>query len=124
MSKTIKLIELLNRIANKEEVPEKIKYDGDIFKYNKCRKDYILEIDDWTSQTLIYRISHDFSISEILETNIEIIEDEIDIQSIEELDEEVFKESDKLCVVWNEKEREIIKQQNKIIRAIKQINNK
>jgi hypothetical protein len=47
----------------------------------------------------------------------EIIEEteEIDIDSIEELNEKT---------VWNSVEQRIVKQQNKIIKAVKQINNK
>ena len=36
--KTIKIIDLLNKIANGEEVPKKIKYENDIYKHidNYC----------------------------------------------------------------------------------------
>lgn len=34
MKKTIKIIDLLNKIANSEEVPKRIKYCGDIYEYN------------------------------------------------------------------------------------------
>lgn len=33
----MKIIELLNKIANDEEVPKKIKYDGQIYTYSNCR---------------------------------------------------------------------------------------
>lgn len=36
----IKVIDLLNKIANKEEVPKKIKYDGIEFVYNEWAEDY------------------------------------------------------------------------------------
>ena len=41
--KTIKIIDLLNKIANGEEVPEKIKYRKKIFIYNKDNQCYIVE---------------------------------------------------------------------------------
>ena len=34
MKKTIKIIDLLNKIANSEEVPKRIKYCGNIYEYN------------------------------------------------------------------------------------------
>lgn len=41
MSKTIKVIDLLNKIANGEEVPNKIKWDDYIFEYDKNDKMYL-----------------------------------------------------------------------------------
>lgn len=38
--KTIKIIDLLNKIANGEEVPKRIKYKGIIREYNADDKDY------------------------------------------------------------------------------------
>lgn len=36
----MKVIDLLNKIANNEEVPKKIKYEDDIFEYQEYCKDY------------------------------------------------------------------------------------
>ena len=36
----MKVIELLNKIAKGEDIPNKIKFDGDIFVYNQAFKDY------------------------------------------------------------------------------------
>ena len=44
MSKTIKVIDLLNKIANGEELPEEIKYDNTIWQYNKAKTDYYQDI--------------------------------------------------------------------------------
>lgn len=44
MSKTIKIIDLLNKIANGEEPPEKIRIAGHRYKYNKETKDYDSDI--------------------------------------------------------------------------------
>lgn len=33
--KTIKIIDLFNKIANREEVPKKIEYEGEIYEFNK-----------------------------------------------------------------------------------------
>ena len=83
----IKVIDLINKIDNKEELPQKLKFEKEIYEYDKKRKDYINKYDDWTSQTLLYRVMSTHFISELLECEVEIIEDEeeIDIQSIEEV---------------------------------------
>jgi hypothetical protein len=44
MSKTITIIQLLNKIANGEEPPEKIRIAGHRYKYNKETKDYDSDI--------------------------------------------------------------------------------
>lgn len=82
----IKVIDLINKIENKEELPQKVKFEKEIYEYDKKRKDYINKYDDWTSQTLLYRVMSTHFISELLECEVEIIEDEeeIDIRSIEE----------------------------------------
>ena len=79
----IKVIDLINKIDNKEELPQKVKFEKEIYEYDKKRKDYINKYDDWTSQTLLYRVMSTHFISELLECKVEIIEDEeeIDIQS-------------------------------------------
>lgn len=72
--KKMKVIDLLNKIANGEEVPEKIKYNNREYKYSKDAKDYY----DAGSIWLFY--TH----------NIFIINDEIEIieepNKIEKLD--------------------------------------
>lgn len=41
--KTIKIIDLLNKKNNNEELPKKFKYDDEIFIYNNEKNDYIYE---------------------------------------------------------------------------------
>ena len=81
MSK-IRVIDLLNKIANGEEVPEKIKYKNELYVFNKNTE----TIDD------LYRLNHEEGIdwlshaNVLLDDTVEIIEEEpeINIQSIEE----------------------------------------
>ena len=40
MSKTIKIIDLLNKIANGEDVPKKIKFRDDIYEFDIVVKHY------------------------------------------------------------------------------------
>jgi len=37
----MRIIDLLNKIANGEEAPEKIKYDGSIYKFDNLQDDYM-----------------------------------------------------------------------------------
>ena len=65
----MKIIDLLNKIANGEEVPKKIKYYGDIFQfigYNSASKNYYSEHDD------LFEVLD----GSVLNEEIEIIEEE------------------------------------------------
>ena len=103
MSKTITVIQLLNKIANGEEVPENIKYHNRNLKETDimlCCKENIIDKLDCNS---IY-----------LNDIVEIIEEqeEIDIQGIEENN--------------SSNPREDVNQENinLLIRAVKQLDNK
>ena len=81
MSKTIKIIDLLNKIANGEEVPEKIMYNDKTFRLN--------QITGWYQNIDVIGNVEDWFISKYrLNDKVEIIEEqeEIDIQDIKELD--------------------------------------
>lgn len=122
MSKTIKIIELLNKIANGEEVPKKIEFEENIFEYVSNEKEYIWWQDEerFIGQTLLFAVMEEHRINEILNCEVEIIEDkqEIDIQNIERLEEVEEYEVDKTDVKVN---RQII---NKLVQAVKQLDNK
>ena len=77
MSKAIKVIDLLNMIANEEEVPKVIEFNGCQFKYTKNTNKYYLI--NGNSDLFDY-----ISCGEKLNTEVEIIEEqpEMDIQSI------------------------------------------
>jgi len=80
MSKTITVIQLLNKIANGEEPPEKIRISGHSYKYNKETKDYDSD-NGFDNKDLFLHIG----ILEELNTSIIIEEqEEIDIQAIKE----------------------------------------
>lgn len=78
MSK-IRVIDLLNKITNGEEVPEKIKYKNELYVFNKNTE----TIDD------LYRLNHTDGIDWLSHINIELTDDveiieeqpEIDIQN-------------------------------------------
>lgn len=111
MSKTIRVIDLLNKIANGEEVPKKIKYKEKIFIYwSGTKKYYNRNID----------LFLEFYSGELLNDEVEIIEEQqdIDIQSIKELEPLEDYEVDKTDVRLN---RELI---NKILQWAKQLDKK
>ena len=74
-TKTIKIIDLLNMIANDEEVPEKIKYKNEIWEYYKDLTNYIRPGKPNTLFTMYY-------IHKILNEEVEIIEKEKEIEKI------------------------------------------
>ena len=126
MSKTIKVIDLLNKIADEEELPKKILIldevyylindeDGDIvYSQLKDRREWEAFID---RKLNITRCLHE---DVIILDEVEIIEEqeEIDIQSIKELEPLEDYEVDKTDVRLN---RELI---NKILQWAKQLDKK
>ena len=70
----MKIIDLLNKIANGEEVPKKIRYNSVVMQYNEDMKDYERYYGD-----LFFRYLGRCSIlSERLNTEVEILDDEED----------------------------------------------
>lgn len=84
MAKTIKVIDLLNKIANGEDVPERVKYCGTQYLYLDHRKDYKnMELD--FDSCIIDSKYHNL---DWLNDTVEIIEEQqdIDIQEIKEFE--------------------------------------
>lgn len=110
----MKIIELLNKIANGEDVPDKIKYRNCIFEKTEgagISPDYVNNNNEFF---LEYISNEADSLNEI----VEIIEDEkeIDIQSIEEI-KEVFIENSS-C---GEDVKFLARKYNLILQAVKQL---
>ena len=125
MSKRMKIIDLLNKIANGEEVPEKIKEDNIIYIYESLEHFYYT--DNEARKNLLIR-GKDYSTNDFLNWNVELIEDEtIDIESINELETysddgvEFYDKSDihKIAKKTNEI-LQVVKQLNKEIKSIKE----
>lgn len=117
MSKAIRVIDLLNKIANGEEVPEKVKYCGSEYLYLNHRKDYKnMELD--FDSCIIDSKYHNL---DWLNDTVEIIEEqeEIDIQSIEEI-KEVFIENSS-C---GEDVKYLARKYNEILKWAKQLEKK
>ena len=76
MNKKIKIIELLNKIANGEKVPKIIKYNYDTFQYSSKWEQYIKEGYD---EIPLLRIISDYNYSG-LNDEVEILEDNTEEQ--------------------------------------------
>ena len=115
MNKKIKVIELYERLAKQENMPDKIKYCNDI---------YYLCIDS-LENVFYYETNKGFQLMininsvQALNREVEILEDEeeIDIQNIEEISETIRNASP------NVKEAKAVKI-NQLIRAVKQLDKK
>ena len=68
----MKVIDLLNKIANGEEVPKKIKYDNDIWNYDEISRDY--ELFDVSGN--LYLFDEELNITKALNDEVEIIEED------------------------------------------------
>ena len=66
----MKIIDLLNKIANGEEVPRKVKYKTYYWEYKQESKDYKDNEDDW-----VFGCSN-YDIPEMLNNEVEILEEE------------------------------------------------
>ena len=110
MSKTIKIIDLLNKIANGEKVPKNIYHNG--IEYEFKGTTYYDNCGDLMCSNM--------DILTCLNDEVEIIEkqQEIDIQDIRELLELEEYEVDKTDVKVN---RQVIKQ---LVQAVKQLDKK
>lgn len=124
MSNTITIIELLNKIANGEEVPEKIKYDGFVWELGADINKGITYINN--KENDLFNEYLDMAIIESLNNTVEILEDEdtIDIDSIEELDKIVdyaYININNIADNNRDKINELIKAVNKHSKEIKEI---
>lgn len=108
MNKKIKVIELLNKISNGEEMPKEIKFDNEVFVYIDKWEQYVTKEEEIP---LLRRIC-DYNYSGLNE-EVEILED--NTEEIEEL---------KYFTIGNAKsanQTEIIDKINELVKAVKEI---
>ena len=108
----MKIIDLLNKMANGEEVPKRIRVDNIIYIYENLEHFYYT--DDEAREDLLVR-GKDWSTFDFLNWNVELIEDET-IDNIEDLLEIKEYEVDKTDVVINRNKI------NQLVQALKQLN--
>ena len=115
MNKKIKVIELLNKIANGEELPKEIKYNFETFyiKYDTFHNIYFYETKDGTTLLkYIYNTNFLLDEVEILEDNTEEIEElKIDENGFIKTNNGTWK-GRKLDVAFADKINELIKAVN------------
>ena len=113
MNKTIRVIDLLNKMANGEEVPNEIKFKNQILEYALDLKSYIYQ--NHVPKT-------GWSVGNIyLNDEVEIIEEqeEIDIQNIEDI-KDVFIENS----TCGEDVKYLARKYNEILKWAKQLEKK
>ena len=112
----MKLIDLLNKIKNKENMPSEIIFDKGKFKWNTLEHFY--ERGDGSDLLELCTI---YNTDDLLNMKVELIEDEIDIDSIEKLDDTcyiMYGMQDEEIETYHNKTRTTI---NEILQAVKQI---
>ena len=120
MGEVIKVIDLLNMIADGEELPKRIKYDGYVFTKtdNMNYYTYFNEEDYITTHIMEYLRCGD------LHDEVIILEDEeaIDIQSIDEIPRiiHINANDENVGIALNN----IIEQHNDLLQAVKYLDNK
>lgn len=82
--KTIKVIQLLNSIANKNSIPEKIKYEDNIYTLHGSRDYYCEDIGRYFFEEIM---STD-SVDNVMNEEVEIIEDKL-IEHLQYIQEQV-----------------------------------
>ena len=122
----MKVIDLLNKIANGEEVPKQIKARGVIWEFDKKYNDYHND-EEWF---FISGFDEFKNSKEFLELKVEIIEEEKEIEEIQfdEIDELTdydiyfFPEcEDDSKENFKNKINELIRNQKKIIKAVNEL---
>ena len=114
--KTIKIIDLLNKIANgKEDIPKKIRYGLNKWVYDKDCNDYFKKGDDSSISFQMTYVSN----PKWLNIDVEILDSEDEFEDIDELpiSELYLTESQQSSIV--DTINGLIKNQKKIIERIK-----
>ena len=117
MNKKIKVIELLNKIANGEDLPKRIKIQDYVFELSKDYEHYYYNED----VEITHLINHNFS---NLNDEVEILEDNTEeIEEIKEISDEYFNMlSDEAKVKWL---KSYIKEDrnkiNELVKVVKEI---
>lgn len=78
----MKVIDLLNKIAKGEEVPKEIKYDGELCSFDIEDKDYYCE---QYGNIVWYLVDTRGNMNEVLETELEILDEEDEFIDIKPL---------------------------------------
>lgn len=80
--KTIKIIDLFNKIVNGEEVPLRIKWDGDTWKFKEQFNDYLNETEEEKEYLFYTGFDNYADAKRFLNCEVEIIEEEKEIEKV------------------------------------------
>lgn len=105
MNKKIKIIDLMQKCANKENIPERILYKNTVFVLNDCKCYYNEEKDERLLDYIIPTFSNLNEEVEILEDNTEEIEE----LSYEWTTNEIAERVDKLIKAVNQIRKDLNK---------------
>lgn len=113
----IRVIDLLNKIANGEEVPKKIRYKNDILKYYEEVQDYF-GVSKTGSGAFFNYLFVNKRTDKFINDTVEIIEEQqdIDIQEIEDI-KDVFIENSS-C---GEDVKYLARKYDELVQAVKQL---
>ena len=104
----MKVIDLLKKIENGENIPQKIKVYQEVFEWNILEHYYKRSNGDD-----LLELCTIFNTGELLSMEVELIEDEMDIDSIEELKSVTNNIDGTVC---------IMNKINELVQTVKQIN--
>lgn len=106
MKKTIKIIDLIVKIANKGEVPKKINYDGLTYIFDIAENDYISEkADYYDGDYLTHKYLTESFEFDILNNEVEILDEDKEIEKIEKIHRSINEK----YIGWSCEEKVIIK---------------
>jgi hypothetical protein len=110
----MKIIDLLNKVSNGEEVPKNIKIDGINYIFDERENFYYR---DNASREDLLVLGKDYSTLDFLNWNVELIEeDTIDIEGIEKIENEVMRDD------WRYYVPLFFNKINELVQAVKQLN--
>ena len=114
MKKKIKIIDILCKINCNEEVPYKIKYVINEYTYDYEIQDYY----DKNYNYLFEELFVGYDTSRVLETEVEILDEEDEFEDIEEFANKVVRNKE---LSYDESQENIVKNFNKIANVINQL---
>ena len=119
MKNTIKIIDLLVKVANGEEVPENIEYDNKVMKYDHNKQDYKGYYSNGNGTWLFqYLFDKCRNTSHFINDYVEILDEE-EFEDIEEIEIKEIEESSHL--EFKKRINSLIKNQKKIIERLNDV---
>ena len=129
----MRIIDLLNKIANGEEVPFKVRYNITTYLFDETTQDYN-DLEDDKAETLFIRLFNTINTNWILNDEVEILDEEDEFEDIEPLVLKTFERTGEAITTFRIKDytfnnfeqientlAKVILNQKKIIERLKEI---